>query len=150
MIIKLSSKRLQTRSQSFAWTKTTKTTKTIRDPRRRSRQILPRVTIIRPCKGLDPFLKECLTATFQQDYPLRKLAIFFCIHSRADPCFRLLQELCKQFPAHNTRIFIEDETLPDELVQGLGPNPKVRNMSAAYRSALSDLVWILDCNVWVQ
>jgi ceramide glucosyltransferase len=31
----------------------------------------------------------------------------------------------------------------------LGPNPKIRNMSRAYREAKGDIVWILDCNVWV-
>lgn len=31
----------------------------------------------------------------------------------------------------------------------LGPNPKIRNMSRAYREARGDLLWILDCNVWV-
>ena len=32
----------------------------------------------------------------------------------------------------------------------LGPNPKIRNMSRAYREAgKDDLIWILDCNIWV-
>ena len=31
----------------------------------------------------------------------------------------------------------------------LGPNPKIRNMSRAYSEAKGDIVWILDCNVWV-
>jgi ceramide glucosyltransferase len=31
----------------------------------------------------------------------------------------------------------------------LGPNPKIRNMSRAYREAKGEIVWILDCNVWV-
>ena len=32
----------------------------------------------------------------------------------------------------------------------LGPNPKIRNMSRAYREAVGDLIWIVDCNVWVS
>ena len=32
----------------------------------------------------------------------------------------------------------------------LGPNPKIRNMSRAYREAKGDIVWIIDCNVWVS
>ncbi|KAI4201396.1 MAG: hypothetical protein LQ350_003316 [Teloschistes chrysophthalmus] len=32
----------------------------------------------------------------------------------------------------------------------LGPNPKIRNMSRAYREAKGDIVWIVDCNVWVD
>jgi ceramide glucosyltransferase len=33
--------------------------------------------------------------------------------------------------------------------QRLGPNPKIRNMSRGYREAVGDIVWIIDCNVWV-
>ena len=32
----------------------------------------------------------------------------------------------------------------------LGPNPKIRNMSRAYREAKGDIVWIIDCNVWIS
>ena len=32
----------------------------------------------------------------------------------------------------------------------LGPNPKIRNMSRAYREAKGDILWIIDCNVWVS
>ena len=30
----------------------------------------------------------------------------------------------------------------------LGPNPKIRNMSRAFREAKGDVVWIIDCNIW--
>lgn len=51
-------------------------------------------------------------------------------------------------------ILVEEED-PNLSVEGggrpdnLGPNPKIRNMSRAYREAKSDLLWIVDCNVWV-
>ena len=31
----------------------------------------------------------------------------------------------------------------------MGPNPKIRNMSRAYREAEGEVIWIIDCNVWV-
>lgn len=31
----------------------------------------------------------------------------------------------------------------------MGPNPKIRNISRAYREARGDVVWIVDCNVWI-
>ncbi|KAI9838438.1 MAG: hypothetical protein M1838_004604, partial [Thelocarpon superellum] len=31
----------------------------------------------------------------------------------------------------------------------LGPNPKIRNTSRGYGAAKGDLLWALDCNVWV-
>ena len=32
----------------------------------------------------------------------------------------------------------------------LGPNPKIRNMSRGYREAKEDIIWIIDCNVWID
>lgn len=31
----------------------------------------------------------------------------------------------------------------------MGPNPKIRNMSRGYREAQGDIIWIIDCNIWV-
>lgn len=35
-------------------------------------------------------------------------------------------------------------------MENLGPNPKIRNMSRAYREAVGDIIWIADCNVWLH
>ena len=62
----------------------------------------------------------------------------------------MLERLLHDFPRFDVKILIEDE---DELLQNgtidLGPNPKIRNMSRAYREAKGDIIWIIDCNVWV-
>ncbi|OAG45155.1 hypothetical protein AYO21_00503 [Fonsecaea monophora] len=119
---------------------------------------VPHVTVIRPCKGLEPYLYECLASTFRQDYPRDKIAVHFCVSSRNDPAYGIIERVVGDHPAHNARIFIEEED--DGLANGdeeesyyrrsLGPNPKIRNMSKAYRDAGErDLIWILDCNVWV-
>jgi ceramide glucosyltransferase len=114
---------------------------------------VPHVTILRPVKGLEPQLYECLAATFRQDYPLQKLTIYFCIASADDPAYPVLQRLLTDFPQFDTKIFIEEED-PNLSGHGgeitnLGPNPKIRNMSRGYREAKGDIVWIIDCNVWV-
>lgn len=111
----------------------------------------PHVTVIRPVKGLEPHLYECLAATFRQDYPADRLTIYFCVDSRGDPAYPTLEKLVADFPHADARIYIEEE---DPLLQSgssypLGPNPKIRNMSRAYREAKGDIVWIIDCNVWV-
>ncbi|KAH7042691.1 hypothetical protein B0J12DRAFT_206098 [Macrophomina phaseolina] len=118
------------------------------------RDEIPHVTIIRPVKGLEPSLYDCLAATFRQTYPLQKLTIYFCVSSREDPAYPTLQRLVEDFPAFDAKILIETD---DPLLNGeqdgsrppMGPNPKIRNMSRAYREAKSDIIWILDCNVWV-
>ena len=114
---------------------------------------VPHVTIVRPVKGLEPYLYECLAATFDQDYPGQKLTVHFCISSRDDAAFPILGRLLHDFPAVEARIFVEDED-PALLQQNaatshIGPNPKIRNMSRGYREAKGDIVWIIDCNVWV-
>ena len=111
---------------------------------------IPHVTIIRPVKGLEPRLYECLAATFRQTYPRRKLTTCFCVSSRADPALPIIERLVRDFPDCDARIYVEEED-PMLLASrsSLGPNPKIRNMSRAYREAKGDIVWILDCNVWL-
>lgn len=106
--------------------------------------------MIRPVKGLEPRLYECLAATLRQTYPGNKINTVFCVESRSDPAFPILERLCHDFPDADVRVLVEEEDpllLKDK--NALGPNPKIRNMSRAYREAKSDIVWILDCNVWV-
>ncbi|QQK43110.1 Ceramide glucosyltransferase, putative [Penicillium digitatum] len=115
---------------------------------------VPHVTAIRPVKGLEPHLYDCLAATFRQDYPSHKLSICLCVSTRDDPAYPALCKLITDFPHVDARIYLEDE---DPLLQQngintytLGPNPKIRNMSRAYREAKGDIVWIIDSNVWQE
>lgn len=103
-------------------------------------------------KGLEPSLYQCLASTFRQDYPRDRLTIFFCVPDRKDPALPVLQQLLQDFPRFDTKLLVEEEDAElqaktaDEL---FGPNPKIRNMSKAYREAKGDIIWIIDCNVWV-
>ncbi|KAG6994131.1 ceramide glucosyltransferase [Physcia stellaris] len=115
---------------------------------------VPHVTVLRPVKGIEPHLYSCLAATFQQSYPREKLTIYLCISSRSDPAFPILEQLLSDFPGFDAKILIEEE---DPNLSGkhgdtynLGPNPKIRNMSRGYREAKGDIIWIIDCNVWVS
>ncbi|KAH8664549.1 ceramide glucosyltransferase [Xylariales sp. PMI_506] len=114
---------------------------------------VPHVTVIRPAKGLEPYLYECLASTFQQRYSKDKLTVYFCVPSKDDAAYAVMRKVLDDFPGFDARIFIEEE---DPLLHGaeghtnnLGPNPKVRNISRAYREAKGDTVWVLDCNVWI-
>lgn len=112
---------------------------------------VPHVTCLRPIKGIEPNLYECLACTFQQQYPRDKLTIYFCISSKSDPAYPILERLLADFPGFDVRILVEEEDpeLQGEGARRLGPNPKIRNMSRGYREAKGDLIWIMDCNVWV-
>ncbi|RDL38717.1 Nucleotide-diphospho-sugar transferase [Venustampulla echinocandica] len=113
---------------------------------------VPDVTILRPVKGLEPQLYECLAATFRQSYPREKLTIYFCIATIDDPALPVLQRLLADFPEFDVKIFVEEQD-PNLSGSGeannLGPNPKIRNMSRGYREAKGDIIWTLDCNVWI-
>nr|POE87279.1 ceramide glucosyltransferase [Quercus suber] len=110
----------------------------------------PHVTIIRPIKGLEPCLFDCLASAFRQSYPRDKIHVRFCVASRSEPALPILERLLQDFPEHDALILVEDEDAAlQEGDDKLGPNPKIRNMSRAYREAIGDIIWIMDCNVWV-
>lgn len=71
---------------------------------------------------------------------------------RRDPALPVLEKLLQDFPGYDAAILVEDEDpeLQGQKAEGMGPNPKIRNMSRAYREASGNIVWIIDCNVWVQ
>ncbi|PNY21071.1 Ceramide glucosyltransferase [Tolypocladium capitatum] len=116
-------------------------------------QHAPAVTIIRPVKGLEPHLYDCIASTFQQDYPVDKVSIRLCVEDESDAAYGVLKKLVSDFPAFDAQILVESR---DPALHGpepylnLGPNPKIRNVSRAYREAKGDVVWIIDCNVWVS
>ncbi|KAK7888387.1 Ceramide glucosyltransferase [Exophiala xenobiotica] len=120
----------------------------------KNKKAIPHVTAIRPCKGLEPYLYECLASTFQQDYPADKITVYFCVSSRSDPAYATIEKVVRDYHNCDARIFIEEEdddaAEQDSHRTFLGPNPKIRNMSKAYREAKGDLIWIIDCNVWVS
>jgi ceramide glucosyltransferase len=63
----------------------------------------------------------------------------------------VLQRLVKDFAHLDARLYIETEDpVLQQLGNTMGPNPKIRSMSRPYREAKSDIVWVIDCNVWVN
>jgi ceramide glucosyltransferase len=71
------------------------------------------------------------------------------VSSRQDPAYTIIRQVLNDHPSHDARLLVEDED--EKLLAGeLGPNPKIRNMSRAYREAKGDAIWIIDCNVWVN
>lgn len=108
----------------------------------------PSVTLIRPVKGLEPQLYECLASSFRQDYPIDRMHIRFCVDDFSDPSYPVLQKLIADFAQFDAKIMVESETAESEYMDNLGPNPKIRNISHAYREASGEVIWIMDCNVW--
>jgi ceramide glucosyltransferase len=102
---------------------------------------VPFVTILRPIKGYDPNLDLCLSSTCLLDYPRSKFELVFCVASPTDTAIPVINHVLDQHPEVNARLTVGEEDV--------GPNPKIRNLSKAYREAAGDIVWVLDCNIWV-
>lgn len=104
-------------------------------------------------KGLEPHLYECLAASFQQNYPSDKLSIRLCVEDKTDPAYPTLKKIVEDFPDLDAQVLIEAEDPvlngSSGIVDNLGPNPKIRNVSRAYREAKGDIIWVMDCNVWI-
>ncbi|KAF5555964.1 ceramide glucosyltransferase [Fusarium napiforme] len=109
----------------------------------------PHVTIIRPVKGVEPRLYDCIAASFRQNYPRDKISIRLCLENDTDPAYPILQSVLEDFPDIDAQILFEVEDFSLNTMPNMGPNPKIRNISRAYREARGDIVWIVDCNVWM-
>lgn len=117
---------------------------------------VPHITIIRPVKGLEPELYDCLASTFRQTYPKSKLSINLCVSSEDDPSYPVLEKVVEDFSGDfDVRLLVEEydpliSSLEGKTGNELGPNPKIRNISRAYREAKGDIIWIVDCNIWIS
>ncbi|AET39659.1 uncharacterized protein Ecym_4636 [Eremothecium cymbalariae DBVPG len=97
------------------------------------------VSILRPCKGIDAAMQECLESCILQDYS-GKIEVIFCVESIDDPCVPIIKDLLMKYPDHNIKLLVGSDSF--------GPNPKVNNLAKGYRSASHDIIWVLDSNVW--
>lgn len=73
--------------------------------------------------------------------------------SEDDPAYPTLEKIVEEFsPSFDVRLYVEEYDPLISSLEGseLGPNPKIRNISRAYREAKGELIWIMDCNVWIS
>ncbi|ORZ39067.1 glycosyl transferase family 21-domain-containing protein [Catenaria anguillulae PL171] len=102
---------------------------------------LPKVSILRPLKGLDCNIESNLLSSFRQDYPVTHFELIFCVADETDPVIPVVKSLIARHPDHNSRLVIGDVNI--------GVNPKINNLIRGYESASNDIVWIIDSNIWV-
>lgn len=104
--------------------------------------LLPSVSILRPLCGIDPNLANNLESAFLQEWPLDRLEILLCVANPKDPAIQIAEKVIAKYPLVNARLLIGEEKV--------GVNPKINNLMRAYRTARSDLLWILDSNILIQ
>ena len=110
-------------------------------PQRRLKSPYPKISIIKPIRGLEPDLEVNLHSFFNLN-KIIPFEILFCVKNPEDPCVEIIKKLCQLHPDVETKLFTNS---PD-----LGRNPKVSNMHYAWNRASSDLLLISDSNVRVE
>ena len=97
----------------------------------------PRVTLLRPVCGVDPFDAETLGSSFTQDYP--DYEVIFCAPTATDPAIPLVRTLIAAHPH-----------IPAQLLVGqvmVTRNPKLNNLFNGWQAATSDWVCMTDSNL---
>jgi len=75
-----------------------------RERRRRRAPFTPRLSIILPCKGLDPGFEENVRSLIEQDYP--DFEILFVTATDDDPAHVCLKGMIEDYPARDLRLLV--------------------------------------------
>jgi ceramide glucosyltransferase len=104
-------------------------------------QSFPKVSIIKPIRGLEPDLEINLHSFFNLN-PRFPYELLLCVKNPEDPAVAVCEKLIAMHPQVEAKLFTGT---PD-----LGRNPKVSNMHYAWNRAQCDLLLISDSNVKVE
>jgi ceramide glucosyltransferase len=99
---------------------------------------LPPISLLKPLKGLEENLEQCLRSFFEQDYP-GEIEIVFASAQRDDPAMAVARRVAAAYPRVPARFVLSNESW--------GLNPKVSNLHGALSAARHDLVLQTDANV---
>ncbi|AZL60030.1 glycosyltransferase [Tabrizicola piscis] len=97
----------------------------------------PRITLLRPVCGVEPFDRETLGSSFALDYPT--FEIIFCVADPDDPAAALVEDLIAAHPQVPARLLVGDCHLT--------ANPKLNNLAKGWDAARGDLVVMADSNL---
>lgn len=97
----------------------------------------PRVTLLRPVCGLDPFDALTLGSSFDLEYP--DVEILFCAAQETDPAVPVLRDLIARHPQVSARLLIGDDRPT--------ANPKLNNLAKGWAEARGDLIVMTDANL---
>lgn len=100
----------------------------------------PKITLLKPLKGLDDNLKENLQTFFELDYP--DYEIIFGLQTSADPAAFVALELLGEYNHIRAKIIVEKREI--------GLNPKINNLHNMMQAARGSYILISDSNTQVQ
>src|SRR5947209_12464424 len=97
----------------------------------------PKVSLVRPLCGIEPFGEETLRSTFGLDYP--DYEIIFCVQRGSDPIVPLAERIIAEHPHQPARLLIGDDPISS--------NPKLNNCVKGWNAAGHDWIILADSNV---
>jgi ceramide glucosyltransferase len=100
----------------------------------------PPISILKPVKGADPRIYECLRSHCLQDYP--EYEIIFAVSDPNDPAIATVKTLQNEFPAHRIQLIVCPKIL--------GANIKVSNLAQMLPLARHDHLIVNDSDICVE
>lgn len=97
----------------------------------------PPVSVVIPCRGVEPFTHETLERAFSLDWPDYEL--IFCVAHADDPVVPLIERSMARFPLMPARLLIGDDRFSG--------NPKLNNCVKGWKAARHEWVILADSNV---
>ena len=102
---------------------------------------LPRVSILKPLKGVDPEIYESFRSHCDQDYPA-DYEIIFGVSEADDPAVEVVERLRQEFPQRRIEQIVCTERL--------GLNVKISNLAQMLRNARYDCLIVNDSDIRVE
>ena len=100
----------------------------------------PPISILKPLKGIDPEIYECLRSHCRQDYP--EYEIIFGVSDPNDPAIATVKKLQSEFPANRIQLIVCPKIL--------GANIKVSNLAQMLPLARHDHLIVDDSDIRVE
>jgi ceramide glucosyltransferase len=97
----------------------------------------PKISLVRPLCGIEPFGEQTLRSTFGLDYP--DYEIIFCVQRGGDPIVPLAERIIAEHPHQPARLLIGDDPISS--------NPKLNNCVKGWNAAGHDWIILADSNV---
>ncbi|HXA03529.1 MAG TPA: bacteriohopanetetrol glucosamine biosynthesis glycosyltransferase HpnI [Bryobacteraceae bacterium] len=100
---------------------------------------LPAVSILKPCKGVDPEIWESFCSHCEQEYP--EFQLIFGVSDRGDPAIEVVRKLQAKYPKLPIELIVCDRVL--------GANIKVSNLAQMLPASRYELLLVNDSDIRV-